>query len=194
MTDEQLIELYWNRSEDAIIETDIQYGRLCRDLSSNILNDALDEEECINDSYLSVWNSIPPKRPKIFCAFLCKIVRNISLSRLREKTAMKRDYRQTESLDELEYCFKSSDTRQKSSDTRQIEEKLSANELATHIDSFLESVSGEKRVIFVKRYFFEESIQDIAKQTGKSQGNIKTILFRLRKQLKDQLVKEGVVV
>ena len=100
---------------------------------------------------------------------------------------MKRDYRQTESLDELEYCFKSSDT-------RQIEEELSANELATHIDSFLESVSGEKRVIFVKRYFFEESIQDIAKQTGKSQGNIKTILFRLRKQLKDQLVKEGVVV
>lgn len=187
MTDEQLIDLYWSRSEDAIVETENQYGHLCRGISSNILNNALDEEECINDSYLAVWNSIPPKRPKVFCAFLCKIVRNISLSRLREKTAMKRDYRQTESLDELEYCFKSSDT-------RQIEEELSANELATHIDSFLESVSGEKRVIFVKRYFFEESIQDIAKQTGKSQGNIKTILFRLRKQLKDQLVKEGVVV
>lgn len=187
MTDEQLIELYWNRSEDAIIETDIQYGRLCRDLSSNILNDALDEEECINDSYLSVWNSIPPKRPKIFCAFLCKIVRNISLMRLREKTAEKRDYRQVTSLDELEYCFDSFNA-------REVEEELSAGEVAKYIDSFLENISRNNRVIFVKRYFFDESVQDIAKEVGKSQGNTKTILFRLRNQLKDHLLKEGVVV
>lgn len=185
MTDEEIVNLYWDRSPDAISETDLKYGGLCHKISGTILRDKRDVEECVSDSYWTVWNKIPPHRPAFFSAFLSKIVRVLSLKKYEYNTAEKRNTQFDISIDELSECFRTG---------KDVEEICDANILAKTIDVFLELLSEEKRVVFVKRYFFAETLEEIAKETGHSTNNTSVILHRVRKQLKEYLEKEEIYI
>lgn len=185
MADNEIIDLFFARSEQAITELDTKYGHTCRKLSFNILNDHLDVEECMNDSYLGVWNAIPPQRPDPLLAFLCRIVRNLSIARYRHNTAQKRNSAFDLALSELEYCIASPDT---------VEQSLEVKLLAQTIEQFLDTLTVENRVIFMRRYWFADSYADIAERTGLTQKNVSVRLNRLRRSLRDFLCKEGVLV
>ena len=184
LTDSEIIRLYFERSESAIEETDRVYGKYCRYISFEILRSREDSEEIVNDTYLNTWNSIPPKNPPSLKNFLGKIVRGLSINRLEYNNAQKRgDGRIDAVLDELQGCIPSYD------------EKYEDNELIRKvINNFLRSLQNEKRKIFVRRYWYLSPISDIANDFGMSEGKIKMILMRLRKDLKKMLEKEGVTV
>ena len=185
MEDEKIIELLFGRSEEALKEIESKYGRLCLGLSENILGNRQDAEECINDAYLSVWEAIPPAHPDPLCAYICKIVRNLSLKRLAREHAAKRNSQYTVSMDELEECLPATGT---------IEEEIESKALANMIEDFLETLTEENRVIFLRRYWFSDTYESIARQTGLSVKNVSDRLVRLRKALKQFLAKEGVNV
>ena len=182
MKDASIIELFWNRNETAIEETDKKYGRLCSQISFNILNCIPDAEECVNDSYLTVWNSIPEDRPDHFSAYLCRIVRNLSLKRLEFNTAAKRSPDLIASYDELEGCI---------SATQRPENLLDAKLLGKAISVFLRAQNEQNRVIFIRRYWYFDSVKKIAGDTGIKEEKVSVILFRMRKKLKKYLEKEG---
>lgn len=182
MDDASIIRLFWERSENAIKETDKKYGRLCNSLANNILNNSSDAEECVNDSYLTVWNSIPEDRPEYFSAYLCRIVKNLSLKRLEYNTAQKRNPELLVSFDELQGCL--------SSDTAP-EENLDAELLGKAISDFLRSQNEIKRKIFLRRYWYFDSVKKIADDFQLKEERVSTILFRMRKKLKQYLEKEG---
>lgn len=184
MDDSQIIELYWNRSEDAIAHTDQKYGSYCRRISMNILHNQQDAEECVSDAYLGVWNAIPPQRPSIFSAFLGKITRNISLHRWQKNHAAKRGGGETGVLlSELEECLPASDS---------LEETVDARALGGLLSSFLDTLTKEQRAVFVRRYWFADPIEEIAARTGMSASKATSMLFRLRKKLRAYLIKEGI--
>lgn len=185
LEDERLIELFFARSERAIQELDIKYGRVCQKLSYNIVNNRQDAEECVNDAYLGAWNTIPPARPNPLLTFLCKIVRNISLKLYYRSEAAKRSSHYTIAMEEIEACM---------ADPNTVEDEMEAKELARIIENFLDTLSVENRVIFMRRYWFSDSYKDIAGFTGLSEKNISVRLSRIREKMKQYLIEREVFV
>lgn len=173
MDDREIIALFYERSEQAIAELSKKYGDLCLKIADNILNDARDAEECVNDAYLGAWNSIPPQNPDPLRTYVCRIVRNLSLKKLRNNTALKRGSQFEVSLSELENCIPSSS----------FDEHLSARELAEQINAFLSTLHRDDRVIFVKRYWLSESLSEIADAFGITEHSASVRLSRIRKKL-----------
>ncbi len=182
MQDSEIITLYFSRDERAIEETDTKYGAYLSTIARNILEDIFDSEECVNDTYVRTWNSIPPTRPTRFSAFLGKITRNLALDRYKEKNAEKRGGRVAASLDELSECV----------GTGEIEDELNYKELALSINSFLRQRKPLARKIFIQRYFYQHSIDEIATLQHISKSSVKTTLHREREALADHFRKEGI--
>lgn len=185
MMDEKIIELFFQRSEKAINELDKKYGKVFYKISNNILNDRLDAEECVSDSYLGTWNAIPPARPIPLLTFVCKIVRNLSLKRYHAKTAMKRNSIYDVAMSEVANYIISPNS---------VEEEVDAKELAQIIESFLDTLTKENRVIFMRRYWFSDSYEEIADRVGISEKNVSVRLTRIRKQMREYLLSKEVMV
>ena len=182
MDDIAIIELYFARDERAIKATEEKYGGLCRSISYNILNNEEDAKECVNDVYLGVWNAIPPMRPNCLKAFVCKVARNLSLKKYEFLSREKRSAALTVSFSELEQVL--------SDDAASISEER----IGELISRFLHTQEKEVRQIFVRKYYFFESVEDIAKRYSYSQSKVKSILYRTRNKLKEYLSKEGIGV
>ena len=185
MDDKNIIELFYERSEQAITELSKKYGLLCKKVADNILNNHLDAEECVNDAYLAVWNTIPPQNPDSLVSYVCRIVRNQAIKKYHENTALKRNSIYDTSLDELEEVLPSSAS---------VEGELEAKEVSAMIDRFLETLDKQSRIMFIRRYWYSESIEEIALSFKTSKHYISVRLSRIRKALKKHLVKEGVSV
>lgn len=184
MDDSKIIELYFQRSEMAISATDAKYGAYCHSIAYRILNQQQDSEECVSDTYLRAWESIPPTYPDNLRGFLGKITRNMALNRLREQSTEKRGGNKlTASLEELRECV---------SDDNLVENTVEQRLLTECIGRFLAAQTQEKRVAFVLRYWYMYSLKEIAEKLGSSEVKVRSMLFRLRKQLKVQLEQEGV--
>lgn len=181
MDDSQIIELYFSRDEAAIRETNVKYGKLCLHISRNILDNPEDAEECVQDTFLAVWNQIPPARPGNFSAFVCKIARNLSLKKLEYNTADKRNTNACIPLSELEAIMPN-------------EQNVESEQLGSIISDFLRTEKADVRIIFLRRYWFFDSVKDIARQCACSESKIKSILFRTRNRLRSYLKKEGIEV
>ncbi len=182
MTDEEIIALYWKRDERAISETDVKYRRYLYVIANNILNDDMDNEECINDTYLGTWNSIPPKRPNVFQAFLAKIARNFALQKFRSRSAAKRVPSELVlSLDELDECIGGNTA----------EEEYVIKMISSVLNRFLRKLSDRDSFIFVCRYYYSDSVASIANMLGSSDNTIYRRLGSMRKELKAELEKEG---
>lgn len=183
MEDEQIIELYYKREQEAISMTKEKYEQYCSVIANNILYSREDSEECVNDTWLHTWNAIPPKKPNRLQAFVGAITRNLSLDRYRMLHAKKRGEGNVEGiLEELEYLVSSNVT----------EERIDHMVLMGIINAFLKEQPIEKRVIFVRRYWYMDSTIEIASRLKLSEGKVKTVLFRMRKALHLKLIKEGV--
>lgn len=186
MDDERIVDEYWARSENAIRETDLKYGKLLRSLSYGILTSHEDAEECTNDTYLAAWNAMPTDRPSLLGAYLSKIVRRISIDRFRHDHRQKRGGPGADTLvDELTDCIPDS--------APTPAEALEGRRLSEIIDAFLAGLPGEKRVLFVNRYFYAVSVAALAERSGMTQANVKIQLYRMRGQLKELLEKEGLM-
>ena len=186
MEDEKILELYRKRAESAIEETALKYGGYCTKIAMNILNSREDCAECVNDTYLNAWNAIPPQRPAIFSAFLGRITRNLSLNKYKAQRTKKRGGNELPLLlDELEECISSPEN---------VESEYEAGELAKTISIFLYSIDRESRIVFVRRYWYIDSISDIAERLQMSEPKVKSMLFRTRNKLKAYLEHEGVVI
>ena len=183
--DEKIIDLFFNRSEKAIQELDIKYGKVCHKLSYNILNNKQDAEECVNDAYLGAWNAIPPTRPNPLLSYIVKIVRNISLKIYWRKEAAKRSGHYKIALEEIEGYI---------ADQKTVEDEIEARELARIIEEFLDTLTVENRVIFMRRYWFADSYKDIAEPVGISEKNISVRLTRIREKMKQYLIEREVFV
>lgn len=183
--DESIIELFFDRSEKALEELDIKYGKLCHKLSHNILNNHQDAEECVNDAYLGVWNAIPPAKPDPLRAYICKVVRNISFKLYYRKAAEKRNSVCDVAIWELEDYLPAPNT---------VEAEMETRELTLMIESFLDTLSDENSVIFLRRYWFFDTYAEIAERTGISEKSISMRLVRIRKQMKQYLLERGVCV
>lgn len=185
MEDEGIISLYWQRSDQAITETQTKYGRLLRSISFGILKSHEDAEECENDTYLRTWNVIPPQRPAVFSAFLSKIVRNLSLDRYDSLHAGKRGNGEVPALlDELAECLPDEEENNPAAGIEQ-------QELTRLINDYLGTLSEDTRTLFLRRYWFGDSIQDIVKETGSGTSKVKMRLLRARKGLKEVLEQSG---
>lgn len=183
MTDEGIVNLYWDRNEAAITETDLKYGRYCFSISYNILSNKEDSDECVNDTYNAAWNSMPPQRPVILSAFLGKIVRNISLNRYKELNAQKRGGNQMELiLDELGEI---------ASDMPGPDDRVIQTQLVKAINEFLAGLPAEKRIMFVRRYWYADDIGAIAKRMGMSANNVSVEIRRIRLKLRGYLIERG---
>ena len=186
MEDSMIVDLYWERSETAIVETTKKYSRYCHSISWGILHNKEDAEECVNDTYLGAWNAMPPKRPNCLATFLGKITRNLSLDKFKRYTAEKRGLGQTaialSELDEVIPCASS------------VEQAIADKELVETLNLFLESLPTQKRIMFVQRYWYFMPIKAIAEQSRKSESQVKSALFRIRNELKIHLEKEGVLL
>lgn len=184
MEDAKIIDLYFARSEEAICQTDAAYGKRLFSLADRILRNAQDSEESVSDTYLKTWETIPPKRPAYFYAYLAKICRSFALGKLDWKTAAKRKADVVSLTDEMALCIP---------DQRK-EAEMSAKEIGRAMNGFLKNLSQESRVIFLRRYWFCDSIAEIAERYGISESKVKMRLHRTRKQLADFLNKEGITV
>ena len=188
MEDREIIELFFRRSERAITELSYKYGSKMRRVAFYLLQDLEDAEECVNDAYLGVWNSIPPERPDPLLAYVCRVTKNAAIGRFRYRTAKKRNYsleRSLEELEELEGSLPGAKT---------LEEQWEDQRLSETIHGFLESLDKKSRVTFVKRYWFGQSTESIAKELSMSENGVAVKLHRLRKKLKKHLEKEGVIL
>ena len=184
MEDAKIIELFFQRNEQAVKETDTAYGRRLYVLSNNILNSREDAQECVSDTYMETWNSIPPKRPKYFYAFLASICRNMSFNRLDWRLAAKRNAEVVTLTQELEMCIP---------DSRQ-DGEMDRRELRRVLETFLDSQSKESRLIFMRRYLYVDTVAEIAARYGISESKVKTQLHRTRAKLHTYLKKEGIYV
>lgn len=186
MDDCEIIALYWKRSEDAISETASKYSRYCKSIANNILLNADDADECVNDTYLHTWQSIPPQNPTLFSAFLGKITRNLALNKYKQLNAVKRGGGQVKILlSELEDCIPSADS---------VEEAYQVGIAAQAISSFLHSIDTQSRIVFVRRYWYADSIATIGSRYQMSDSKVKSMLFRNRNKLRIYLEKEGIVL
>ena len=184
MDDLKIVELYFERDEQAIKETDAKYGKLCYRIAYNILNNLEDSEECVSDTYVGVWNAIPPTRPGNFKAFVCKIARNLSLKRLEFMMREKRSADMLLSLDELAEVLP---------DERYAPD-ISDEDIGKLISSFLRKQKEDVRSVFIRKYFFFDSIGEIAERFGFTESKVKNMLFYTRNKLRDYLMKEGVEI
>ena len=182
MEDNSIIELYWNRDEQAIFETDRKYGKLCFRIADNILKRKEDSEECVNDTFLKVWNSIPDDRPKHFSAYLCMIAKRLALSKYRYNTAEKRNFESPLPFEELSEIVSGSNG---------CEDEAMLSELGESISRFLLGEKKLHRQIFVRRYWYYDSAETIAEAYHISPNTVWSILSRMRVRLKKQLQKEG---
>lgn len=183
MIDDQIIELFFVRDERAIMETNAKYGAYCTQIVRRILPDSQDAEEIVNDMLFKAWESIPPHRPIVLKLYLAKIARNLAFSRFRAQKAEKRGGGEIVlALNELGECFATTDD---------VSFQMDEIALTDAIRRFLDTISARDRNIFVRRYFFVDSIVDIASRYGLKESNIHMILMRIRKKLKLFLIKEG---
>lgn len=185
MEDSKIVELFFERSEQALTELSDKYEKLCKKISINILGSEEDALECINDSYLGMWNTIPPQKPDNLKFYLLRIVRNNAVKRFHSNTAKKRNSFYDVALQELEGCLPSEDT---------IEKELLSDEITSLINSFLEAQSKVNRIIFVRRYYFSDSVAEISKRVNLTENNVSVRLNRMRKSLKNHLEKEGIKI
>lgn len=183
MDDDKIVDLYWARSEQAISETDVRYGKYCRTISFNILANTSDAEECLNDTYMKAWDSMPSNRPTRLAPYLGKLTRWLSLSRLRENNSLKRGGGELPLvLDELAETLDSGVDTQK---------ELEIKELNIEIQRLLDQLDKDERDVFLCRYWYVASISEIAEKCGFSESKVKTMLHRTRKKLLMQLKEEG---
>lgn len=185
MEDKQIIELYWNRKEDAIKESDLKYGKLLHHISFRILSNHQDSEECVNDTYCKMWEVVPPQRPKSLCAYMGRIVRNLSINRWYEKRAQKRGCNADILLSELSDCIPSMNT---------VEAEVDENELTNLINRWLSNLSQEDRVLFLRRYWYGDSVKELAKECGTKENSMAGRIYQLRQKLKAELIKEGISI
>ena len=181
MDDANIVQLYWDRNEQAIPATADKYGSYCTSIAKNILGNNEDAEECVNDTYLAVWNSIPPTKPENFQAYICRITHNLACRVLERRTAQKRQADVLPLTDELAEVIPAGDGAS----------ECDADGLSRAIDGFLRTLPRTARVMFVRRYFYADGIGEIARLTGTGEANVSQILFRTRKKLKAFLEKEG---
>lgn len=184
MKDHEIIDLFFERSEQAITELILKYGAAIKKVASNILKNAQDAEECANDTYLQVWNLIPPQRPKYLGAYSCRIARNICLNRYDANTAEKRNSYYDAALDELEGTVPALAT---------VESEYDAKELAGYVNRFLKGLSYDDRYLFVRRYWYADSISQIAEAMNLKPHAASVRLFRIREKLQKYLQKEGMI-
>ncbi len=183
MDDNGIIQLYWDRNNQAISATSEKYGHYCKAIAKNILNNEEDAEECVNDTYLNAWNSMPTHWPKQLATFLGKITRNLSFNKYKRDHAEKRGGGEISLvLDELTDCV---------SDVDNVEQIIDRQELAKAISSFVRSIPIERRNMFVRRYWYADPVSDIAQDYGMLQGTVSKTLERTRKQLKEYLTERG---
>lgn len=183
MEDTRIVELYWKRDADVIPATSEKYGGYCAAIARNILGNEEDAEECVNDTWLGAWNSMPPHRPSVLPAFLGRITRNLSFNRHRRDRAEKRGGGELPLvLDELSECVSGRDS---------VEGELDRKELLGAIDAFLDGLAPEKRLVFVCRYWYADSVGDIAARAGMTESHVSMTLTRLRRKLREHLTKGG---
>ena len=184
MNDNEIIKLYFTRSEKAISETDKKYGAYCRGITYDILGSREDSEECVNDTYLKAWNTIPPQQPRSLGALLSAIARNLALNMHRKHSTLKRGGGSTEAVyDELAECI---------ADKQTVENQFDDRELIRLMNSFLAKLGKEKQRMVMKRYDHFRSKSEIAEEMGISEEKVKTTLHRVREKLKKELEKEGI--
>ncbi len=183
MDDSKIIDLYWARDQYAISMTNIKYGPYCKTIAYNVLDSHPDAEECVNDTWLQAWNTIPPQRPHILSAFLGRITRNLALTRREHDTAQKRGGGQTPLiLEELGDCV---------SGREDVSEQVEYQELLTAINDFLSGLPERKRVLFLRRYWYADSLADAAARCGMSVSSAAMTLTRIRKELRTHLTERG---
>ena len=183
MNDKNIVDLYFNRDEEAITQTDKKYGRYCYSIAYNILTNKEDAEESVSDTYMTAWRAIPPRRPSVLSTFLGKITRHISIDRWRERSAYKRGGGEvTLALDELEDCV---------AGLQNVEMEYERKELIRAYVKFLDTLPITERRVFLCRYWYVDSVDTIAAKFGFSQSKVKTMLYRTRAKLRKQLAEEG---
>jgi RNA polymerase sigma-70 factor (ECF subfamily) len=180
--DSKIIDLFFERSEQAIAALSQKYGAVCNAIARNILKNSLDAEECVNDAYFAAWDTIPPQKPDPLLTYICRIVRNLSIKKYQANTSAKRNSFYDTSLDELEECLSSLIT---------VESEVQVNELSHFIDKFLDTLDKENRIIFVQRYWYGESVSAIAGRFKFRPNHVSVRLLRTREKLKQYLKKEG---
>ncbi|MDR1042581.1 MAG: sigma-70 family RNA polymerase sigma factor [Clostridiales Family XIII bacterium] len=187
MDDKEIVDLFWARSEQAISAATAKYSKYCQAIAYNILRNNEDAEECVNDTYARAWNAIPPARPEQLSTFLGKIVRHLSFDRYKRNHAEKRGCGEMViTLSELEDCVP---------DTAGTAESLIDGEAITAaLDAFLAMLKPTVRKVFMRRYWYSDSLEEIAGNYGMTVGKVKSILFRAREQLKSNLLKEGIIL
>ncbi|MFC5406507.1 RNA polymerase sigma factor [Cohnella soli] len=183
MEDQGIIHLYLQRSQQALVETKNKYGAYCKAIARNIVSNHSDVEECENDTYLAAWHAIPPNRPRKFSVFLGRITRNIALDKHGYNTAKKRNREFEVILTELEGCLASPET---------AETGFEAGEVANLINQFLLAIDEQARHLFIRRYWYSDSIDQLSKRFNISSSKTKSILFRTRNKLRAHLAQEGV--
>ncbi len=183
MQDQQIVQLYWARNEEAITQTQQKYGAYLSKVAYNILADFEDSRECVNDTYLAAWNSMPTHRPDILSTYLGRIARQISIDVFRRKNSIKRYASEYAlSLSELEDGFSNGETPEQAVDAKQLAEAL---------NRFLRAVPKDARNAFIGRYYFFDPLKKVASYCGMSEAKVKSLLYRTRQSLKEYLVKEG---
>ena len=182
MDDNSIIQLYWDRNDQAIQATSDKYGHYCKTIARNILGSEEDAEECVNDTYLSAWNQLPPDRPEKLMPYLGRIARCLALNRYDYLTARKRSAEFTLQLSELEDCLPASGS---------VERQYESAELAAAISAFLRGLEEEPRNLFIRQYWYSDSIRQLAARYGMGESKVKSQLFRIRGRLREYLNKEG---
>ena len=185
MEDNKIIELFFARSEKAIAELSDKYGKLCLKVAYGILSNHEDSEECVNDSYLGAWNTIPPKKPNPLMAYILRLVRNLALNRFDYNRAQKRDENFAVCIEELGYKISSDDTPEK---------ELELKQLTEYIDEYLNTLSKTNRILFVRRYWFADTYEELSDTTGIKVGTLKVRIMRIRNDLREYLIERGVAV
>ncbi len=182
LEDSKIIELFFARVEQAIVELSAKYGTVCSRIAKNILKNDLDAEECVNDTYLAAWNTIPPEKPDPLKTYIFRIVRNISIAKYHTNTSIKRNSYYDVALEELDVCIAASVT---------VEQEITAKELSEQINRFLATLDEESQMLFVRRYWYSDDISDLAGRFHTSNNNVSVRLSRIRNKLKKYLQKEG---
>lgn len=183
MNDKSIVDLYWQRSERAIHETEARYGSYCRIIAYNVLADSEDANECVNDTWLKAWNSMPSNRPSLLAPYLGKITRNLAISRLRKRNSLKRGNGMGSiAFEELSDCLDSGSN---------VEYEIEIKELTGFIRRFLATLEQEPRYIFIARYWYAASVEEIADKFGFTPSKVKMSLMRTRNQLRNYLEVNG---
>lgn len=185
MTDTEIINLFFERSEQAITELAKKHGSAVARVARNILGNEQDTEECVNDTYLGTWNAIPPHRPSPLRTFVCKIARNLATKKYHSNTAVIRNSQYDLALDDLAEILP---------DSNSVEEAYEAKELRAAINGFLATLNPSDRFLFMRRYWYSDPVKDIAKMAHSTTNSVTVRLFRIREKLRHYLVKEGLLV